>query len=193
MRPLFLHQFVYIYPTTPDSGGIIFESFIKILLICMVIAELTILGFLALKKSEIGTALMVRKYLKLLRDGFPVSCPTPAHNSFVLLELAALIVVTLLFNAYIREEHFRVSDVLPSEISTSRDLKNLEFNLDFIRGTYLQEELRHKDAFATDLPKSLDLNRAEILGIIPPTRRDIAEADESKEDRRSFFSRLFFS
>jgi hypothetical protein len=192
MRPVFLHQFVYIYPASPDSGGVIWADFIKILLICMIIAELTILGFLALKKSEIGSALMVRKYLKLLCDGFPVTCPAPAHNSFVLLELAALIVVTMLFNAYIREEHFRVANVLPTEISSSRDLKNREdFNLDFVRGAYLQEELRHKDAFAEDLPESLDLDRAEILGITPPRDEGEAEADEPKEEQRSFFSRLF--
>jgi hypothetical protein len=78
-------------------------------------------------------------------------------------------VVTILFNAYIREEDFREVDVLPSEILTFRYLNNRDdFNLDLVRGAYLQEELRHKDAFAKDLQKSLDFYCAELLGITPP-------------------------
>jgi hypothetical protein len=63
MRPAFLHQFVYIYPTSPDSGGMIWMSFIKILLMCMLIAEITLVGLMGLKKASVATPLMVRKYL----------------------------------------------------------------------------------------------------------------------------------
>ena len=35
------YQFIYIYPTVPDSGGMIWMSFIKILVKCMIVAELT--------------------------------------------------------------------------------------------------------------------------------------------------------
>jgi hypothetical protein len=65
MRPAFMHQFVYIYPTSPDSGGMIWMSFIKILLMCMLIAEITLVGLMGLKKASVATPLMVRKYLSL--------------------------------------------------------------------------------------------------------------------------------
>lgn len=33
------HQFVYIYPTIPDSGGKIWSNFIQIVCLCMILAE----------------------------------------------------------------------------------------------------------------------------------------------------------
>lgn len=35
------HQFVYIYPPTPDSGGKMWTRFINILLVCMLVAQIT--------------------------------------------------------------------------------------------------------------------------------------------------------
>jgi hypothetical protein len=37
----FRHQFTYIYPTSPDSGGKLWTNFIRTLLVCMLIAEIT--------------------------------------------------------------------------------------------------------------------------------------------------------
>jgi len=37
----YLHQIVFIYPTKPDSGGKLWTRFIRILITCMLIAELT--------------------------------------------------------------------------------------------------------------------------------------------------------
>ena len=62
LRPFCLHQFVYIYPIMPDSGGVIWTEFIKILLVCMLIAEITIVGLMGLKKAAVATPLMIRKY-----------------------------------------------------------------------------------------------------------------------------------
>ncbi len=61
MRPAFLHQFVYIYPTLPDSGGKIWISFIRIIMVCMTVAQLTLVGLMGLKKAGIATPLMARK------------------------------------------------------------------------------------------------------------------------------------
>ena len=61
LRPAFLHQFVYIYPTLPDSGGKIWISFIRIIMVCMTVAQLTLVGLMALKKASIATPLMARK------------------------------------------------------------------------------------------------------------------------------------
>jgi Calcium-dependent channel, 7TM region, putative phosphate len=41
MGSMFRHQFVYIYPAQPDSGGKIWMEFIRILLVCLLVAEVT--------------------------------------------------------------------------------------------------------------------------------------------------------
>jgi Calcium-dependent channel, 7TM region, putative phosphate len=56
---VYRHQFVYNYPKTPDSGGKIWLQFMEILLACMVIALLTIGGFLGLKKATIALPLLI--------------------------------------------------------------------------------------------------------------------------------------
>lgn len=66
LRPAVLHQFVYIYPTKPDSGGVIWMNFIKVILSCMLIAQITILGLLSLKEATIGSPMMFRTYLLFL-------------------------------------------------------------------------------------------------------------------------------
>ena len=128
------HQFVYIYSANPDSGGKVWTNFIKILMTCMLIAQFTIVGLMALKKSVIA---------------FPLMIP--------------LIVVTVLFNAYIRQQHFRTAEFLPSRECLKEDLRNgPDFDLSFTKGAYLQEELRHKRKF----PENLSDPRAETLGLI---------------------------
>lgn len=59
MGGLFRHQFIYIYKPHPDSGGYLYLAFIRTLTTCMIIAEVTITGLLALKKSPAATPLMV--------------------------------------------------------------------------------------------------------------------------------------
>jgi calcium permeable stress-gated cation channel len=61
LRPACLHQFVYIYGARPDSGGVIWANFIKIILMCMLIAQFTIVGLLGLKQAAIAIPLMFRK------------------------------------------------------------------------------------------------------------------------------------
>ena len=91
----------------------------------------TVSGLMALKKAAIAVPLM-----------------TP------------LIVITVLFNAYIREEHFRVAEYLPSRESMNADLDNgVNFSLAFLKGAYLQEELREKFS----LPDNLEPERAQVL------------------------------
>lgn len=68
----------------------------------------------------------------------------------------------MLFNAYIRQEHFRVTEYLPSRDSRKRDLANgSDFNGSFLKGQYLQEELQHKELYPDDLP----CERAKALGL----------------------------
>ena len=128
------NQFVHIYPANPDSGGKMWTSFIKILMTCMLIAEFTIVGLMALKKAVVA---------------FPLMIP--------------LIVITLLFNAYVHQQHFRAAEFLPSRECLKEDLRNgTDFDLSFTKGVYLQDEMRDKTKF----PDNVSVQRAEALGLI---------------------------
>lgn len=100
----------------------------------MLIAQITIVGLMALKKVNHATVLMI-----------------------------PLIVMTVLFNAYVRQQHFRVAEFLPSRECLKEDLRNNhKLDLSCMRGAYLQEELRDK----TMLPENLSPDRAERLGLV---------------------------
>jgi hypothetical protein len=70
-------------------------------------------GLLALKKAGIASILM-----------FP------------------LIIITVLFNAYIRQQHFRVTENLTSRECLKTDLQNSNLDLSFVKGAYVQPELQ---------------------------------------------------
>jgi len=140
------HQFIYIYPAFPDSGGRIWTGFIKILMTCMLIAQFTIVGLMALKKAVIATPLMI-----------------------------PLIVITVLFNAYIRQQHFRVAEFLPSRECLKEDLrKGRDFDLSFTKGAYLQDEMQDKKKF----PENLSDERAEMLGLIDAEEASFRNQDD---------------
>jgi hypothetical protein len=88
--------------------------------------------------------------------------------------IAALIIQTCLFNAYINQRHFRVAESLPSKACIKADLQNgVNFDLAFVKGAYLQEELREKEAFPQDLP----VERAVALGLVPTPPMDEESVD----------------
>jgi hypothetical protein len=127
------YQYIYIYPTLPDSGGQIWKNFIRILTVCLLIAQFTILGLLGLKKATIAAPLMI-----------------------------PLIVVQFLFNAYIGQEHFRVAENLPSRECLKVDQQNgPDFDLSFVKGAYVQEELTAEEAY----PEELSPSRMAELGL----------------------------
>jgi hypothetical protein len=134
------HQFVYIYPTFPDSGGKLWAAFFKIIPICMIIAEVTIVGLLALKKAAAASAMM-----------FP------------------LLVITILFSVYINQQHFRMTEHLPARDCLTIDLRNNaegEMDYEFLRDTFIQPELRDREL----LPENSTLDRevAQGLFVTPP-------------------------
>jgi calcium permeable stress-gated cation channel len=55
----FRNQFCFVYPIANDSGGTLFICFVKIGIICMIIAEIVLAGVLALNQSPIAVGLMV--------------------------------------------------------------------------------------------------------------------------------------
>jgi len=46
LKSVYLHQFLFNFPNIPDTGGEIWLYFMHVLLICVVIAQLTLMGFL---------------------------------------------------------------------------------------------------------------------------------------------------
>lgn len=99
---VYRHQFVYNYPGTPDSGGQIWLSFMHVLLACVVIAQLTLLGFLGLKKAAIAAPMMV-----------------------------PLLIFTILFILYLHERHFKIGRNLPARACLRQDMENIEDEVDF--------------------------------------------------------------
>ena len=87
--------------------------------------------------------------------------------------MTALIIATVLFNKYVREEHFRVCEVLPSKDCLKADLQYAELDLSFLKHAYLQEELRDKEAFPDDIPMEL----AASLGLEPPDEEEVEPSD----------------
>ena len=83
--------------------------------------------------------------------------------------MTPLIVITVLFNSYVRQEHFRCAEVLPLneclEIDRTRRGQHL--------GKYVQEELREKQAFP-----ELSEERAQSLGLVRPPAEDLEKHDE---------------
>ena len=77
-----------------------------------------------------------------------------------------LLIFTVLFNGYIRQQHFRVAQMLPTRKACHADRKKKEGSLDFsfLDGAYLQEALREKHV----IPENLSAARARELGLEDP-------------------------
>jgi len=107
------HQFIYIYPTKPDSGGKFLVNFVQFILLAMFLAQLTIVGMLALNKAPTQVALYI-----------PLLC------------------ITVLFILYMQQLHFRVARYLPTHACLEEDLARGENpDLSFLHGTYIQPAL----------------------------------------------------
>lgn len=102
----------------------------------MIIAQVTMVGLLALKKAAIASALM-----------FP------------------LLVITILFTYYIHQKHFHMTEFLPTRECVEIDMKNnceglMDFS--FVRGKYIQPELREKE----ELPENATVEREIAHGFV---------------------------
>lgn len=147
------HQLIFNYPAYPDSGGQLWVGFIGIALTCMLIAEFTLLGLLALKKATIAAPLM-----------FP------------------LIITTILFNFYVRQRHFLVSSRLPSRTALKKDLKNQEqgrMDMSFVTGKYLQPALQSvEEVYPENFGATREMEQERIAFMTPPaSETDIEEHD----------------
>jgi len=114
------YQFVHCYPRDKglDTGGILWRHFIHFTLASMVIAQLTLIGFLALKQSNYAG---------------------PA--------LGPLLALTVLFIMYINSKHSHVSKFLPTRDCMLKDSENAAggiFPQCLPKDAYLQPSLRKK-------------------------------------------------
>jgi len=118
MATTFRHQFVYIYPTRPDSGGKLYRTFLNLILTCIVVAEVTVLGLYGIKLSPIASAMMI-----------------------------PLLIITIGYVMYVRQQHFLVSDHLPRRKAIVADCEIEIASLQFLKGAYTQPDLK-VDPFA---------------------------------------------
>lgn len=96
----------------------------------------------------------------------------PSSHSFFL--QSALLIVTFLFNSYLRQEHFHVASFLPSSEGTEAE-KELgdDDDLSFLKDAFLQEELRNEYVYP-DIPEET----AAELDLLPKTDSEIAKEEE---------------
>lgn len=110
------NQFIYVYPPIKDSGGLLWIGFVSVVITCMIIAQIVLLGWFGIKKAPVAAGLMV-----------------------------PLLIITILFNYYIRQQHFRVTENLPTGECNEMDYKNLPMDYSFVRDKYKQPALCSED------------------------------------------------
>jgi hypothetical protein len=109
------NQLIYVYSPDRDYGGHLWPHAVKILIICIIIAELTLFGVLGYRKGIIAA---------------PLCLP--------------LIVVTVLFMEFLKQQHYLVPYRLPSINCSLEDKKNSDMSYDFLQNMYLQPSLKIK-------------------------------------------------
>ncbi|CAJ1962995.1 unnamed protein product [Cylindrotheca closterium] len=113
------HQFVYIYPTFPDSGGHLWANFFKLLPNLMTIGQIVLQGMLGLKKQPIANALML-----------------------------PLTIATILFQIYVKQQHFLMTQYLPTRQAIRADERNSgSEDYSFVQGKFVQPELRVREKY----------------------------------------------
>jgi Calcium-dependent channel, 7TM region, putative phosphate/Late exocytosis, associated with Golgi transport/Cytosolic domain of 10TM putative phosphate transporter len=125
MSTSYRYQFILNFPSTPDSGGMLWYDFISICMTCMVIAQITLVGLLALKKAT-----------------YSLPCMAP------------LLSITVAFALYLRGRHSDVTKHLPTKDCIQLDKeyitqKNEDFS--FVENKYIQPTLLAKDIFPEDI------------------------------------------
>jgi Calcium-dependent channel, 7TM region, putative phosphate len=134
------HQMIYIYPSTPDSGGRLWLSYVHVVVWCMLTAEVTLGGYLVLKKSSAAYTIML-----------------------------PFLMVTVMFYVYLHQRHFRVAFNLPSEVchqvDTIRSYCN-DVNIDENIKNYRQPALKVKEIHPDFLPIPSEILRRQQNEII---------------------------
>lgn len=112
------YQFIHNYPRAFDTGGRLWKYFIVFLLASMVIAQLTLVGFLSLKQSQFAGPGMI-----------------------------PLLVLTALFIFFISSKHSVIAENLPTRNCILRDCENNaegDMDMAFVKDVYLQPSLQKR-------------------------------------------------
>jgi hypothetical protein len=115
------YHFIHNHKTTPDSGGILWQGFIQVLMASMLIGELTLVGLLLLKKTV-----------------------------YALPALMPLIGITILFMIYVIPKRNHVASHLPTMLCVELDKKNRDqenTGAEFVAQKYLQPALQAQSVY----------------------------------------------
>jgi len=138
------YQFIYNYPTTPDSGGKIWTGFISIALPCMFIAQITLVGLLTLNQALLAV---------------PFTIP--------------LLIIQVFFGIYIKQRHFYVTNFLPSRECLNIDLRNnseCRMDFSFVNRKYLQPAMQSKeDLQPENLSVEREIAQQDVTFMTPPS------------------------
>ncbi len=116
LNVVYRHQVIYTYCPKNDKGGKLWPNVIMLLVACMFIAEVTLIGILSIKKGAAAAVL-----------------------------LGPLFGATVGFFLYIRQEHLRVTEFVPSTLCKAKDIKNhATLDVSFLNNQYLQPSLKSK-------------------------------------------------
>ena len=156
------YHFIHNYKTQPDSGGQIWKGFINILFVSMLIGQLTLIGYLLLKKAAYA---------------IPV--------------LGPMLVMTVLYMIVVAPKRILVADHLPSQMCNEMDQYYRSISegadADFGKEAYVQPALLHPELSADD-PEDDEFPKPELEDTQPsaddlesnaPRRRHL-ESDDSE-------------
>jgi hypothetical protein len=132
LNVVFRHQLIYTYSRENDDGGKLWSSAIMLLITCMIISEFTLIGIVMLKKAFIPGVLLI-----------------------------PLIACTFLFTSYIKQQHFLVTQYVPSTLCSAVDKANKDLDLSFLKDKYLQPALAEKKEYADNLSSEETLDHGK--------------------------------
>ena len=138
MGSAYRHQLIYIYPPSRESGGRLWMSFVGIIINCMIVAQLTVLGLLALKKGSYASPLII-----------------------------PLLILTILFKAYIGQRHFQAFECLPSHECFLRDASSDFYITESFEDLYVQPELLIKEV----LPENIGSKLRKRISLVERKRK----------------------
>jgi Calcium-dependent channel, 7TM region, putative phosphate len=112
------YQLIHNYPVKFDTGGRLWQNWIKFTLASMIISQLTLVGLLLLKQN-------------------PYAGPA----------IGPLLALTILFIVYINSKHAMISEFLPTSECVRMDRQynaNGPIDMSFVKNAYLQPSLQKK-------------------------------------------------
>jgi hypothetical protein len=154
---VFRHQLIYTYSRKNDDGGKLWSSAIMLLITCMVVSEFTLIGIVFLKEAFIPGVFLI-----------------------------PLIMCTFLFTSYIKQQHFLVTEHVPSTLCSAVDKANKNTDLSFLEEKYLQPALSVKKEYPDNSSSTETVaygKRDESVGLLQSGGK--AVANEGLEEAAS--------